>query len=378
MTYQWRFLLIEDKDAIADQVKQAAGYFVDFPDTAVIERKATFQEGLTRLSEARFDILILDLKDDMNTSLDEHDVSAGLKIFEELKNIRFSPVVFYTAHAHKVRNLESPFVRVVEKSEGLEKLTVEIKILIATGLPKLSQIIEEAQREYMWGFVSEKWGELTNAEHKTDIAHLMARRLASTLELQAIAFANPVDSLQTLDETTVHPMRMYVHPPLEQLQAGDILGGDINAVTGTWIVLTPTCDLFNKKAEKILLARCLPLTQTPEYQTWAKSTQELNPKKALEALIGDNRNKVQPERYKYLPGTFFINDSVVDFQDVLTITPADALQLKRLACLDSPFAEALLGRFTRYFGRLGTPNIDKAVVMSRLTASLQTVEEVGK
>jgi len=42
--------------------------------------------------------------------------------------------------------------------------------------------------------------------------------------------------------------------------------------------------------------------------------------------------------------------------------------LERLASLDSPFAEALLARFTRYFGRLGTPDLDVAVLLQRLRA----------
>ena len=41
-------------------------------------------------------------------------------------------------------------------------------------------------------------------------------------------------------------------------------------------------------------------------------------------------------------------------------------ELERLASLDSPFAEALLARFTRYFGRLGTPDLDVAVLLQRL------------
>ena len=42
--------------------------------------------------------------------------------------------------------------------------------------------------------------------------------------------------------------------------------------------------------------------------------------------------------------------------------------LERLASLDSPFAEALLARFTRYFGRLGTPDLDVAVLLQSLRA----------
>jgi hypothetical protein len=40
--------------------------------------------------------------------------------------------------------------------------------------------------------------------------------------------------------------------------------------------------------------------------------------------------------------------------------------LNRLASLDSPFAEALLARFVRYFGRLGTPDLNTEVILSRL------------
>ena len=42
--------------------------------------------------------------------------------------------------------------------------------------------------------------------------------------------------------------------------------------------------------------------------------------------------------------------------------------LERLASLDSPFAEGLLARFTRYFGRLGTPDLDVTVLLQRLQA----------
>jgi DNA-binding response OmpR family regulator len=381
MTYQWRFLLVEDKDDIAQQIQEAVPSFIDAPDTVVVERKSSFKEGVQRLNETRFDVLILDLKDDQNTDLEEHDVSAGIEIFDALKNIRFAPVVFYTAHAQKVRHLESPFVRVVEKTEGLEKLEVEIKNVIATGLPHLSQHIENIQREYMWDFVSTHWTQFDKPQHKTDIAYLLARRLAAKLELKATIFAQQLtneNTAQAITGSDVHPMQIYLYPPIEQLRGGDILSGKIDTVDGHWIVLTPTCDLVQNKAEKVLLARCIPLNETIEHLTWIDQP-EGKAKAALTDLIGDNRKRfgdgsksVQPERYKYLPGTFFVNDSVVDFQDVVTVpitSITDPTQFKRVACLASPFAEALLGKFTRYFGRLGTPDISRSAVLDRLDAA---------
>lgn len=43
--------------------------------------------------------------------------------------------------------------------------------------------------------------------------------------------------------------------------------------------------------------------------------------------------------------------------------------LERLASLDSPFAEALLARFARYFGRLGTPDLDLEVILNKLRSA---------
>jgi len=42
--------------------------------------------------------------------------------------------------------------------------------------------------------------------------------------------------------------------------------------------------------------------------------------------------------------------------------------LERLASPDSPFAEALLARFPRYFGLMGTLDLDVVVLLQRLRA----------
>jgi hypothetical protein len=61
-----------------------------------------------------------------------------------------------------------------------------------------------------------------------------------------------------------------------------------------------------------------------------------------------------------------IPQSVVDFQQLATLPRAQMGTLERLASLDSPFAEALLARFGRYFGRTGVPALDLEVVIARL------------
>ena len=94
----------------------------------------------------------------------------------------------------------------------------------------------------------------------------------------------------------------------------------------------------------------------------------------LRALLQDIRQNGQPEWFALLPGTLTpstcsgrrLPDLVVDFQRLVTLPREHMDSLERLASLDSPFAEALLARFARYFGRLGTPDLDLEMVIARL------------
>ena len=116
---KWRFLIVEDKEDSVRQLQEIAPACVDAPDEVEVDVCSTFREAAARLKTERFDLLILDLKDDSDTTLEADSSPAGLVIFEELKKTRFVPVVFYTALAHKVRSEETSFVRVVEKTEDV-------------------------------------------------------------------------------------------------------------------------------------------------------------------------------------------------------------------------------------------------------------------
>ncbi|MFA6498907.1 MAG: hypothetical protein WC256_09725 [Desulfurivibrionaceae bacterium] len=372
---EWRFLVVEDQEVIAQQVIEAIPGFVAAPDTAVGCKCGTFGEAMKLLGNERFDLLILDLKDDNNQAItDDDDASAGMMIFEELKKTRFSPVIFYTAHAHKVRSLETSFVRIVEKTEGLSKLGEEVGNILATQLPAISRRIEEIQRTYMWDFVGQHWQDYdSHPQHKqADLAYLMARRLAVSLQNEAktLAYKVAADTAPSADSASIHPMEMYVHPPVSGSHfAGDIVRGDVGGENGVWLVLTPSCDFERRHPlDNVLLARCLPLTGLQEFTAW-KDDPTASKEGPLKALIGDSRQKAQSERFKFLPGTFFLPDSVVDFQRLATITFTGLALLEVVASLDSPFAEAILARFARYFGRLGTPDIDRDLVLRRLVAT---------
>lgn len=372
---KWRFLVVEDREEIGTQLLEAVAGFLDAPDTVEGKLCRTFREAIVWLDVERFDLLILDLKDDGVYGLDEHDVSAGMEVFDALKTTRFVPVIFYTAHAHKVRDMQTSFVRVVEKTEGLVRLNEEVNRIFSTRLPALSRRLEELKREYLWDFVGNHWQEFDSPHEKADLACLLARRLALTLQQEAAGLAGEVTGGATAEaRKTIHPMEMYIRPPVSSnRQAGDIVKGRVGDADGFWLVVTPSCDFEERHPlNNVLLACCMPLTDTPEFTAW-KENQAGDTTGRLKALIGDNRQKLQAERYKFLPGTFFLPDSIVDFQQLRTVTLEELNRLEVIASLDSPFAEALLARFARYYGRLGTPDIDRNVVIERLQSTVGSV-----
>jgi CheY-like chemotaxis protein len=364
----WRILVIEDDETIAAQLIEAIPRFAEEPDTAEGDLCKDFKEGAAKLKIERYDLIILDLKDD-NEAWDLADEdSAGLKIFEELKKTRFIPVVFYTAHAHQVRSFETSFVRVVEKTETTEAVKNEVRRVLHTNLPALTKRVEEIQRSYMWDFVGNHWKDFEHSTDQADIAYLLARRLAISLEAAAgeLAVKAGGSSEAPVEQSKVHPMIMYVVPPLgPHPLAGDIVSETVSGVDLFWMILTPSCDFAQSKATHVILAKCEQLVDGEEYKKWAEGKTPPSTQR-LEQLVEDKRG----DRYKFLPRTFFIPDLVVDFQQLRSIVVDSLKTFKPIATLDSPFAESVLARFARYFNRLGTPDLDKAVVFNRLEAAL--------
>jgi CheY-like chemotaxis protein len=367
---KWRFLIVEDNDEIVRLLREIVPSCVDPPDSVDADVCKKFDQAAALMQSDRFDLIILDLKDDSTTWFGSDDDPAGLKIFEELKKTRFVPVVFYTAFAHKVLDKQTSFVRVVKKPEDVTKVRDEVRRVLATRLPALTRHVEELQRSYMWDFVTTHWKEFETAHDQADIAYLLARRLALSLQNEARRMARKMvgKSAPIADPKNIHPMEMYIHPPISTNRlAGDILKGVVGAVDGYWLVLTPSCDFEQQgRLNNVLLAQCVLLTNEPEYIRWKESPDEnAGP---LRAMIGDNRQNTQAERFKFLPGTYFLPDSIVDFQKIRAVPCDEIKKLEVVASLDSPFAEAVLARFSRYFGRLGIPDIDKNIVLSRLQA----------
>lgn len=360
----WRFLIIEDDLEIADQLKKDAesGKWLPAPNVINAEIFNSFQDAEKALDNMRYDCIVLDIRNDEAKGGDN---LTGLEVYKRIREKVFVPVIFYTAMPTNTIESETAFVKVVEKSEGIKKLRSTIKEVFDTGLPHLTKFIEEEQRSYMWDSVGKHWKDFDNIHKMADITYLMARRLASTLSGCTIRnflaeYGVPTPGAEEQDK--IHPIEMYIWPPIDsQYLSGDILGK--KGTEDFWVVLTPSCDLeHSEKVDYVLLTKCSLLKNEKEFE---KYFSEKGSKKELERLVKDNRQG-QRDRFKFLPATFFLPDLVVDFQNLEKIPLAELEKLQKVASLDSPFAESLIATFARYYGRLGTPDIDVDIVLERI------------
>lgn len=375
----WRFLLVDDDAQLCGEVKEfLEGERVDGPEEGVhVEALTDFGRALDLLEAQRFDLVILDVR--LGSYEGARDEEVGIRTLEAIQQTRFVPVVFYTGLPKPVQDLETPLVRVVEKTAGFARLLEVVQEVFNTRLPAVNRALvrhlETVQQKYMWDFVAKHWKDLSATADHSSLAYLLARRLAMSLSGHGIQeFAQELGDpgAQAVVEGRAHPAQYYILPPEEASPlAGDLFHGQIGDRTGHWLLLTPSCDLVTgrEKAELVLLAACLLLTDQPEYQGWRDSLPD--PANSVRArfasLLRNNRGGgYQPERYFFLPAAFMLPDMVVDFQQLVARPRGDLAGLARLASLDSPFTEALLARFTRYFGRLGIPDLDLDAIIERL------------
>jgi len=376
----WRVLVVDDLQAedVAEIIQ--GNKVVEHPDSIVCIQCVSFSEATKRLKEERFDLVILDLKDD---AAEEQEPLAGETVFNELRKYRFLPVIFHTGHPKKISDLTtSPYVKIVTRGEDWTLLRSTVKEVLDTKLPRLIRHIEEEQRKFMWESAEKIWAEDLGKESPTDLVYLLARRLANTLSGDVVRSFLEADAPSGAPKSDkVHAVELYVYPPLSKhFLFGDIFKKVVDGSVEYFAALTPSCDHAQGNAELVLLANCKELVRTnpgknAKAALIAGTAVSNSSTTELTKYIQDSSSP--KDRYKFLPGTSFLPDLLVDLQDIRSVTSAalgpGGEGYERVVSLDSPFAEALQSKMTRYLGRIGTPDIDSDLALNRFKARIKAV-----
>ena len=376
-----RILHIDDDEKVRENVRQyLEGEEIPDWGAPTVVSSERFEDALACLEAERFDVVILDVR---LGSLEEEGISvedeSGVRTLEGIRARRFVPIIFWTGLPGGVAHLAEPLVSVLEKTQGLPELMKGVCDVFATRLPAVNRalrlLVEDEQRRYMWEFVAQHWQELEPVGDYTAVAYLLARRLARSISGPGIETL--ARSLGGGDQVSplaadIHPVEMYIQPPIAEaaLQVGDLLKGNTSSREGWWVVLTPSCDILNKKAEYVLLAEADPLDEHRTMVDWRAAEQKgalKAARKEVEQLVSQ-RTGGQSDRWLFLPAAINVPDLVVDMQRLASVSREGAEALEHVASLDSPFAEEAVNRFSRYYGRIGTPNFDSGPILDRLKA----------
>ncbi len=359
----WRVLAVDDEPDVLDGVK-ALLEGAPLPlsgDHVEVLQESSFEQALAQLDRYRIDLVILDIRLQDGGQVEPE---AGLRTSESIREVRFVPIVFYTAHGQYAGALEAdPFAELVTKGDDTDLLLDSVDRLLNSGAPfvqrALVREVEEAIRSYMVDYVAPRWaGEFIGDAGKRALAHILARRLSAGLTFSELPRVMSAPGFPELTDA-VSPVWFYLTPPVgDTPKVGDLhvcLDSDASSSESWWIVVTPSCDLaWSGKADFALLAKCMLLEDSKEFQE-VKGDPEASTRKKndLKELM-----KNKGLRWHYLPAAFDIPHLRVDFQNLQTIAPEELRKREPRASLDSPFAEELQSRFSSYLGRIGTEDLD--------------------
>lgn len=358
-----KILTIEDYDELRDQIIEFFEGSEIESNQIKIEGAESFDLGIEKIKENDYDIVILDLC--KGKPSEENKDRPGFDVLQSIRKNTFCPVIFYTGIGHSIRDVESTIVGVVSKSEGLEKLYEKIEGIIKSNIgllkQKIHKHINDSLRDFFWESVHENKGVFSKIEGDISLGYLMLRRIANSLSKENIKV---LLNDSKVDSEKAHPMEYYIYPvePVEY-NAAEIL----NIEGQYYVILTPSCDFIEadtrkRKAEKVLLAAAKSLENIDQFKKYLNGQGKTNTNDLLRVI--ESR---QSDRFFFLPETPFLSHSlVIDFQDKDIVSYEELSKFKRVARLDSPFAESMLSSFIRYYNRVGSPDIDSAFMLENI------------
>lgn len=346
-----------------DQLRQIKEILEEdkFPNEEVILEPKSFLdlENLNFLEYDNYDIIILDLFDSKTKEY------IGEKILKAIQEKIFIPIIFYTGYSGDLKEKESEIIKIVNKEKGYGGIKKAIKEIIDSNIPsikkKISIYLKDKFREYMWDFVHKEWEHIHPYLKDGSASYLLTKRLTHALSEKYILDILEEETKEFLNEK--HPLEHYIYPSLnKEIGIGDLISkGDKK-----YVILTPSCDFIKRtngkrKADHVLLVELIPLKSMKAYEDYIQD--KTNGKKAdkLKSII-----KNEKERYYFLPETWFIDDSLIDFQKTTSIQLDELESFEKIAELDTLHINSVLALFVRYYNRIGTKDLNPDKILDRL------------
>ena len=327
-----------------------------------IDSEIYFEHAVEKSLE--YNLIILDL---FKGNAMSGGVDKGSAIYESIRSSIFVPIIFYSANPASVAHLRSQVLGVANKLDDIESLLSEIERLTKHNLPllkgKVHAFIEDEFKKYFWGTIQPKNNIFKPEADDLSLGYMLLRNMADTLSRDNIRQLLGDD---TVKEDKVHPMEFYIYPTdtTTEYQTGEIIKN--KETDEIFVILTPSCDFIKRgtserKVDHILLLKTILLTETKEYKRYNKDKDKYT--ESLKQFINSSKG----DRYFFLPQTPFIENRVIDFQNKEIVSYEQlCANFERIAKLDNPYAQSMSATYTRYYNRIGFPDIDCDYILGLL------------
>ena len=361
MNSDLKILYIDDDTSYHASIKEllegedCCGYAIH------IDCVASFEQGA--INSSQYHLVILDL---YQGKAMQGGKNIGSDTYKNIKDNFFVPIIFFSGFPSDVVALRSQVIGVATKGDGgFEELKSEIERLTKHNLPRLKEqvhiFIEKVFKKYFWNIIQERNNIFTPESDDFSLGYMLLRNIADTLSRDNIRQLLGDESIK---EEKVHPMEFYIYPTdtTKEFQTGEILRHKNN--NDIYVILTPSCDFIiradhKRKVDYVLLLKTKLLTDTVEYSKYQNNKEKYAD--SLKRLINSDKG----DRYFFLPQTPFIENRIIDFQNKEVVSYEELVnKFERIAKLDNPYAQSMAATYSRYYNRIGYPDIDSEYILN--------------
>lgn len=374
-------LLIDDeseqskllKDALDELNAEDPSYQLSF------QLAKTPEDAMIALYKSSFQAIIIDLKllaeDDV---VDNDENLSGNILLKQIIEKEIIPIVVRTGFPEKISDeINKDIVKVYPKEEPLYDI---IKELITSYSDSVFKIfgskgeINKNIKELFWSIIPECF-----SNNNTEVSSLSFEKRETVIIRYISSWLN---NKYMFDEKYIDtdPIEMYMFPnPIEQVCNCDVYEKKDNEICDNYIVLTPSCDLANKKIDEVVLCKIKKYDEIPQFMEALNSynaetsKESKKAKKLKESLSRWFRNShTDSIRYHFLPKFSKFPGGFVDFRSIISLKynketgNIDDASYKKIGVITESFKRDIVARFSSYYHRQGQPEFNCDSVLKSL------------
>ena len=371
-----KFLLIDDENeqsellkSAIDEINAESGY-----NQLSFHTVNTPEDAMIALYSYSFQAIIIDLKllaEDDTVNNDE-EISGNI-LLNRIIEKEIIPIVVRTGFPEKISDeINKDIVKVYPKEDPLYDI---IKELISSYSDSVFKIfgskgeISKNIKELFWSIIPECF-----SNNNAEVSSLSFEKKETVIIRYISSWFN---NKYMFDEKyiDVEPIEMYMFPnPIEQVCNCDIYEKKDKKSCDYYIVLTPSCDLANKKIDEVILCKIKEYNEIPQFTENLnnyKAETSKKAKKAKESLTRWFRNAhTDSIRYHFLPKFSKFSGGFVDFRSIISLKynretgKIEDTNYNKIGVITESFKRDIVARFSSYYHRQGQPEFNSDSVLN--------------